>query len=349
MYTFVDKGGRSLTLRPEYTPSIARAIIEHRLNLKSDPMRYYFIGPMFRYDKPQKGRYRQFHQVDVEVFNEMDPAIDAEIVEMADALLKKLNVAKTAILVNSVGCRECRGPYLSALRSASESSSDDFCGDCRRKINDNPLRIFDCKVESCREKAEGLPRITDYLCAECREHFQEFCGHLDHLGIKYTIEPKLVRGLDYYTKTTFEFVSSEMGAQDAVLGGGRYDDLMALYGGPDICGIGFAVGVERLLSLMPYEASPEGRIFIAYIGDSAKEAGMTLARSLRRAGLECLLEYKPRGLRNQLGRANKVSASWTVIIGDDEMRTGRYQLKNMSTGDQAGVKLEDIIEAIKRA
>lgn len=317
--------------------------------LKPDPMRYYFIGPMFRYDKPQKGRYRQFHQVDVEVFNEMDPAIDAEIVEMADALLKKLNVTKTAILVNSVGCRECRGPYLSALRSAAESSSDDLCGDCRRKINTNPLRIFDCKVEGCREKAEALPKITDFLCDECREHFREFCGHLDLLGIKYAIEPKLVRGLDYYTKTTFEFVSTEMGAQDAVLGGGRYDDLMAIYGGPDICGIGFAVGVERLLSLMPYEAAPERRIFIAYIGESAKEAGMTLARSLRSAGHECLLEYRSRGLRNQLGRANKVNAAWTVIIGDDEMKSGRYQLKNMSTGDQVGIKREDIIDAIKRS
>jgi histidyl-tRNA synthetase len=349
MYTFLDKAGRSLTLRPEYTPSIARAIIGHRLNLKPDPMRYYFIGPMFRYDKPQKGRYRQFHQVDVEVFNEMDPAIDAEIVEMADSLLKELQVTKTKILVNSVGCRECRGPYHEALRAAAEGSGDDFCEDCRRKTGTNPLRIFDCKVDGCREKAEELPKITDYLCDECREHFKKFCSHLDYLGISYVIEPKLVRGLDYYTKTTFEFVSTEMGAQDAVLGGGRYDDLMALYGGPDICGIGFAMGVERVLSLMPYEAPPEDRIFIAYIGESAKHAGMTLARSLRREGLECLLEYRSRGLRNQLGRANKVHAAWTVIIGEDEIKSGRYQLKNMSTGDQDAVKREDIIDAVKKS
>jgi histidyl-tRNA synthetase len=346
MYTFSDKGGRSLTLRPEYTPSIARAIIEHKLNLKPDPMRYHYIGPMFRYDKPQKGRYRQFHQVDVEVFNEGDPAIDAEIVEMADALLTKLRVTKTQILVNSVGCGECRAPYHSAIRAAAESGRNDFCGDCQRRMDTNPLRIFDCKVESCRKRAEDLPKITEYLCDECREHFRMFCGHLDHLGITYTVEPRLVRGLDYYTKTTFEFVSTEMGAQDAVLGGGRYDDLMALYGGPDICGTGFAMGVERVLSLMPHIESVENRIFIAYIGEMAKRVGMELARQLRRAGLECLLEYKERGLRNQLSRANKVRAAWTVIIGEDEIKNHRYQLKNMSTGDQVKVDRDNIIDAI---
>lgn len=349
MYTFTDKGGRSLTLRPEYTPSIARAIIDHRLNLKSDPMRYYFIGPMFRYDKPQKGRYRQFHQVDIEVFNEKDPAIDAEIVEMADALLSKLGVTETEILVNSVGCRECRTPYQIALRRAAEKSKENFCPDCQRKIETNPLRIFDCKLETCRSAAETLPLITDYLCSECRKHFSDFCGYLDLYGISYIVEPKLVRGLDYYTKTTFEFISTGMGAQDAVLGGGRYDDLMALYGGPDICGIGFAVGVERLLSIMPFDTPAERKIYIAYMGEEAKKAGITLARSLRKEGLECLIEYKERGLRNQLGRANKIQAAWTIIIGEEEIKTQRYQIKNMLTGEQAAIDRDDIIKSIKKS
>jgi histidyl-tRNA synthetase len=349
MYTFTDKGGRSLTLRPEYTPSIARAIIDHRLNLKPDPMRYYFIGPMFRYDKPQKGRYREFHQVDVEVFNEKDPAIDAEIVEMASALLRELKVTRTEILVNSVGCGTCRVPYLEALRKTAQGRVEDLCLDCRRKAETNPLRIFDCKVESCRAVMEDLPVITDYLCNECREHFEKFCGYLDHFGISYVVEPKLVRGLDYYTKTTFEFVSTDIGAQDAVLGGGRYDDLMALYGGPDICGIGFAMGVERLLSLVPYTAPPRERVYIAFMGEPAKRAGMSLAGTLRREGLECLLEYRERGFRSQLGRANKIGAAWTVIIGEDEIKSGLFQLKNMTTGEQREIRGTSIIDAIRKA
>ncbi|NOR15009.1 MAG: histidine--tRNA ligase [Candidatus Aminicenantes bacterium] len=347
MYTFVDKGGRSLTLRPEYTPSIARAIIEHRLHLQPDPLRFYFIGPMFRYDKPQKGRYRQFHQMDVEVFNDKDPAVDAEIVEMAARLLERVKVKGAEVLVNSVGCRACRPDYLKALRQDAEKHRKDFCADCRRKIDSNPLRIFDCKIAACREIALGLPKITDYLCEECREHFDQFRSYLDLYELSYKVEPFLVRGLDYYTKTTFEFVSTELGAQDAILGGGRYDDMMKDFGGPDICGIGFALGMERLLQLVPDEDSPEKFVYIAWMGDAAKKEAVLIARFLRLQGLECFIEYKSRGLGNQMGRANKFGAPWGVIIGEDEIKKQSYQLKNMATGEQKEVTREELLTAVR--
>jgi histidyl-tRNA synthetase len=348
MYTFTDKGGRSLTLRPEYTPSVVRAIIDNSLNLKPQPMRFYFIGPMFRYDRPQKGRYRQFHQIDIEVFGEEDPAIDAEIVEMADSLLKRLGVADFDILVNSVGCRECRLPYLRSLQREAEKRRGDFCADCQRKISTNPLRIFDCKVETCRGLAVGLPKISGFLCQSCRSHFQAFLSHLDAYGIDYRIEPQLVRGIDYYTKTTFEIVTSLLGAQDAVLGGGRYDEMMKDFGGPDICGIGFAIGMERLLEIVPSKDTEKHFLFIAYLGDKAKEVGMQLARRFRQCGIEILIEYKGRSLKNQLARANKLGATWVVIVGEDEVEKGLFQIKTMATGEQREVSVEEIQKILEK-
>jgi len=349
MYTFTDKGGRSLTLRPEYTPSIARAIIEHRLHLLPDPMRYYFIGPMFRYDKPQKGRFRQFHQMDVEVFNEQDPAVDAEIVEMAAALLEGVGVTGSEILVNSVGCRACRPEYHRELSREAEKSRADLCPDCQRKIDTNPLRIFDCKVEPCREIARRLPKITDFLCRECEGHFSRFKGHLDLYALPYKVEPLLVRGLDYYTKTTFEFTSAKLGAQDAVLGGGRYDDMMGDFGGPDICGIGFALGMERLLLLVPDEEAAQPFLYVVWMGDKARRAGMMAARSLRRQGVEAWIEYKERSFKNQLSRASKLGAAWSVIIGEDEARRGTFQIKDMASGEQQEKTLEELLTSLRHS
>lgn len=349
MYTFTDKGGRSLTLRPEYTPSIARAIIEHRLHLLPGPMRYYFIGPMFRYDKPQKGRYRQFHQMDVEVFNEKDPAVDAEIVEMAATLLESVGVTGSEILVNSVGCRACRPGYHRELRKEAEKSRTGLCPDCQRKIDTNPLRIFDCKVESCQEIARDLPKITDFLCEECEDHFARFKGHLDLYALPYTVEPLLVRGLDYYTKTTFEFTSTELGAQDAVLGGGRYDDMMRDFGGPDICGIGFALGMERLLLLVPDQETADPFVYVVWMGEEARRAGMTAARTLRRQGFEVWIEYKDRSFKNQLSRANKLGAAWSLIIGDDETSKGTFQLKDMASGEQQEKTLEELPSTLRNS
>jgi histidyl-tRNA synthetase len=347
MYTFKDKGGRSLTLRPEYTPSIVRSIIENRLYLKSDPLRFYFMGPMFRYDKPQKGRFRQFHQLDVEVFAEEDPAVDAELVEMADFLLKELKVSEIQTLVNSVGCKACRPSYIKKLRSQAEKEKQDLCDDCQRKIDSNPLRIFDCKVETCQAIAQNFPMITDFLCQECEEHFKQFCSYLDFYGLKYRVEPRLVRGIDYYTKTTFEIISPKLGAQDAILGGGRYDDMMKEFGGPDICGIGFAMGMERLLSVVPITKQKEQFLYLAYLGDEPKRAGMILAQFLRKEGMECLLEYREKNLKNQLSRANKLGATWALIIGDDEVKKRKYQLKNMVTGKQTECSQEEILNIIR--
>lgn len=349
MYTFVDKGGRSLTLRPEYTPSIVRSIIENRLYLQPQPMRFYYIGPMFRYDKPQKGRYRQFHQMDIEVFGEENPAIDAEIVEMADFLLSSLKVADTEILVNSVGCRRCRPSYHKELKASAEKQRTRLCVDCQRKIETNPLRIFDCKEDTCREIAIEFPEITDYLCADCEEHFRKFCVYLDLFGIRYRIEPRLVRGLDYYTKTTFEIISSKLGAQDAILGGGRYDYMMKDFGGPDMCGIGFAVGMERLLSLVPFREEEETFLYFVSLGKEAVKKALLLARSFRRKGWECLVEYKERNLRNQMNRANKLGAKWVLIIGEAEIKKGKYQLKHMETGEQIEGDREEILEELLKS
>jgi histidyl-tRNA synthetase len=349
MYTFTDKGGRSLTLRPEYTPSVVRAIVEHRLDLAGEPMRYYFMGPMFRYDKPQKGRYRQFHQVDIEVFGEKDAAVDAEIIEMADSLLRKLGVTGTETLVNSVGCRECRPAYSAALREAAGKRRAELCPDCQRKAETNPLRIFDCKVESCQEVARTFPSIQDYLCAECRDHFAKLLGCLDLYGIPYRVEPRLVRGLDYYTKTTFEIVSSGLGAQNSLLGGGRYDDMMKDFGGPDICGTGFAMGMERVLSVAALAAPKRRSLYLAYLGEEAKKTGLELARFFRANGVECLVEFKDRGMKAHFGRANKLQAAWVLIVGEDEMRKGRFGLKEMATGRQVDGSREDLLAVLRES
>jgi histidyl-tRNA synthetase len=346
MYTFTDKGGRSITLRPEYTPSVVRAIIEHRLDLKPDPLRFYFIGPMFRYDKPQKGRYRQFHQIDIEVFNEKDPAIDAEIIEMADALLKLLGVEGAETLVNSVGCRACRPAYLRALRAHAEKVRDKLCPDCQRKITTNPLRIFDCKVEGCREQAKSFPRIIDYLCAECRDHFAKVCAYLDLYDVAYRVEPNLVRGLDYYTKTTFEVVSGGLGAQNSLLGGGRYDDMMKDFGGPDICGIGFAMGMERLISVLTVRPENRKFLYFAYRGEDGKRKVLELARLFRRRGVECLVEFGDRSFKNQFARANKLGAAWVCVVGEDEIRAGRFQLKDMAAGTQTEGSPDELLRVL---
>ncbi len=334
MYAFVDKGGRSITLRPEYTPSVVRAIMEHRLDLKPEPLRFYYTGPMFRYDRPQKGRYRQFHQVDVEIFGEKDPAVDAELVEMAVSLLDRLNVTGTETLVNSVGCRECRPDYSQALRKAVAEHTDSFCPDCRRKAELNPLRIFDCKVDGCRKAAADFPLILDYLCAECREHFEKFRSYLDLFGVKYRVDPRLVRGLDYYTKTTFEVITTDGGAQNAILGGGRYDNMMKDFGGPDLCGIGFAMGIERLLSIIDIAVEKRPFVYIAFLGEAGKKAGLETSRFLRRNGVEVMIEYKDRGMKAHFGRAGKVRADWVLIIGEEELQHGRYGLKEMASGRQ---------------
>jgi len=347
MYTFTDKGGRSLTLRPEYTPSVVRSIIENRLYLQPEPLRFYYIGPMFRYDKPQKGRFRQFHQMDIEVFGEKDPSIDAEIVEMADHLLKKLEVLDTETLVNSIGCNNCRPSYLKDLKRQAQNVRESLCADCQRKTGTNPLRIFDCKKESCQEASSSFPEIIDYLCGECEEHFNKFCSYLNLYKIDYRVEPRLVRGLDYYTKTAFEIISSRLGAQNALLGGGRYDYMVKEFGGPELCGIGFAAGMERLISVVNFKEKKEKFLYLASLGDEARKAGTELARFFRHEGVECLVEYKDRSLKSQLSRASKLGATWVLIVGEDEVKRQSYQLKEMTTGIQKEKTKEQILKTIQ--
>lgn len=349
MYTFEDKAGRSLTLRPEYTPSVARSIIENRLYLQPEPLRFYYIGPMFRYDKPQKGRYRQFHQVDIEVFGEEDPALDAEIVEMANYLLRELNVSDTENLVNSVGCKKCRPSYIKDLRSRAEEAKRNLCPNCKRKVKLNPLRIFDCKIETCREVAKTFPKITDYLCQECKEHFNRFCDYLAFYGLDYKVEPRLVRGIDYYTKTTFEIVSSKLGAQNALVGGGRYDDMMKDFGGPDLCAIGFAMGLERLISVVPFKEEKGEFLYLAYLGDESKRVGMKAVQFLRRESVECLIEFKDRSIKSQMSRANKLGAAWVLIIGEEEVKKKKYKLKNMASGVQLEGTQDEILKIIRES
>ncbi len=346
MYTFTDKGGRSITLRPEFTPSVVRAIIEHRLDLRPEPLRFFGMGPMFRYDKPQKGRYRQFHQIDIEVFGEKGPAVDAEIVEMAHALLGKLGIRGTETLVNSVGCRTCRPAYGRDLKSAAKDRMADLCPDCQRKAEVNPLRIFDCKIETCREIASAFPLIQDYLCPVCRGHFTEFLGHLEMYGVAHRVEPRLVRGLDYYTRTTFEIVSPDLGAQNSLLGGGRYDDLMKDFGGPDLPAIGFAMGMERTLSVARIPAKKRKFLYIAALGPEAMKKGMILASLFRSRGIETLIEFKERGMKALLGRASKLEAAWTLVIGEEELRKDRFGLKEMSSGRQTEGSPEELLRLI---
>lgn len=349
MYTFTDKGGRSVTLRPEYTPSVVRAVIEHSLHLKPEPMRFYYIGPMFRYDKPQKGRYRQFHQIDVEVFGEKDAAVDAELISMAHELLEHLGAGETQTLINSVGCRACRPDYSTAMREAAGARLETLCPDCRRKAELNPLRIFDCKVESCRAAAADFPRITDHVCGECRVHFEELQACLDALGTTYTVEPRLVRGLDYYTRTTFEIVSAGLGAQNSLLGGGRYDDMVKDFGGPDLAATGFAMGLERLLAVVAPPRDERRVMYIAPIGREALRASLDTARFFRRNGVECLLEFKDKGLKSHLGRAGRLNAAWTLIIGEDELASGRLKLKDMATGEQSEGRREELLGTLHRS
>jgi len=347
MYTFVDKGGRSITLRPEYTPSVVRAIIEHRLYLQPLLLRFYYFGPMFRHDRPQKGRYRQFHQVDIEVFGEADPALDAEILEMADYLLGRLGIEDKEILINSVGCPVCRPGYLNFLRQEAEKLKDRLCPDCQRRLEINPLRLFDCKEPSCQETTQSLPKITEHLCPDCQAHFEGLRRWLNFYGLSYRVEPRLVRGLDYYTRTTFEIISPGLGAQNALLGGGRYDHLMKLYGGPDICGIGFAMGLERVLSVAKIKPDEEKCIYLAYLGARAKEKALELCRQLRQQGFSTFLEYKERSLKDQLSRANKLQVTWTIILGEDELAQGAGQIKEMSSGLQKAFPIEQILSVLK--
>jgi histidyl-tRNA synthetase len=350
MYTFTDKGGNSLTLRPEATASLARAYLEHQMYNFDPVAKVYFIGPMFRYERPQKGRYRQFYQIDAEVFGVNNPMVDAEVIVMLTQFLKKVGLEKLELQINSLGCRACRPAYREKLKAFFEKKSFQLCGDCQRRLNTNPLRIFDCKVETCKEAIADAPQVTDYLCEECQKHFDKVKEYLGESNLSYTLKPEMVRGLDYYTRTAFEVVSYDLGAQNAVAGGGRYDNLLKEIGNLDMPGIGFAIGMERLISLLPsgraFAQYP--RIFIAALGEETLREAYRLLSQLHVEGIRAELDYEGKSLKSQMRRAGKLKTPFVLILGSDELKRGKATLRDMESKAQEEVPLADLMEVLRK-
>jgi histidyl-tRNA synthetase len=348
MYTFADRDGGSLTLRPEATAGIVRAVIEHNL-MNTDPaLRVYAIGPMFRRERPQKGRYRQFHQVDVEAFGFTSPTIDAEVVELSLAFLDACGVKSRELVLNSVGDASCRPAYVEKLQQALRAVASSLCADCQRRVETNPLRVLDCKVPHDQAAIEALPKITDHLCAPCGEHFAEVRRQLELLGIPYRLSHRLVRGLDYYVRTTFEVTSDALGAQSSVLGGGRYDGLVKDLGGPDLAGIGFAVGLERLISLAPAAVDePRCDLFLMPLAAGALDQALRLQQKLREAGLRVLLDPENRSFKSRMKQADKLRVPYVAILGDDELAKGVWTLRDMARSEQRAASEDDILRHLK--
>jgi len=349
MYTFTDKSDRSLTLRPENTASVVRAAIENNLFETLAPLRFYYLGPMFRYDKPQKGRYRQFQQFGVEVFADDSPQVDAEVIFSAVDFLNKLGIEAIQLEMNSVGCPQCRPGYLQVLRKAARAEEKRLCADCRRKIDGNPLRIFDCKLPACAETAGRLPLIGDHLCSECRDHFAAVRETLSWMNIPFLLNPRLVRGLDYYTKTAFEVTSGQLGAQNALLGGGRYNNLIRELGGPEMAGIGFAAGMERIILHLEHLETPRSKtIFVAYGDPQWLAHAVQMAQVLREEGYPVYLDYQGKNLKKQFKKADRTAAAFTLILAEDEIKSGSVSIKNMASQEQVKISLKELNEWLKQ-
>lgn len=350
MYTFEDRDGSSLTLRPENTASVIRAYIEHRLDQRPGVQKLYYMGPMFRRERPQKGRYRQFFQIGAEAIGSESPIVDAEVIEMVVELIERVGLRDFALLLNSVGCGNCRPQYVERLREALNKVAPTLCADCQRRAQTNPLRVLDCKVPEDQPIIETLPSILDHLCEICQPHFEAVKQYLTDRGISYEIRPRLVRGLDYYTRTTFEVVHGSLGAQNSVLGGGRYDGLAESLGSKiPAPGIGFSIGEDRLVMSVEDGQPPRGPdLFIAPLGEPALRHSGILARELRRGGHS--VEIAPEGkLKRAMELANKINARYTLIVGEDEMASGQYALKDMRSGAQENVSRESIPGRLKDA
>jgi histidyl-tRNA synthetase len=350
MYTFADRSGDSLTMRPEATAGLVRAFVESKTYAQPGPHKLFLIGPMFRHERPQKGRLRQFHQIDVEVLGDGGPQSDAELIVMLAHLLARLGLSGVKIKLNSLGCPACRPTYRKALSDCLDSRRGKLCDDCRRRLDTNPLRVLDCKVESCQEAAQGAPAMSEHLCQECQDHFGAVKSLIGAAGVDYELDKRLVRGLDYYTRTTFEAIAGDLGAQNAVAGGGRYDGLIEMLGGPVQGAIGFAFGLERLALLLPdEEEAPAPALYIAAMGEEARAWAFTAAADLRRAGVWVELTPEDKSLKAQLRRANKMNSAKVLILGPDELTAGKAQIKDMATGEQNEVALDQVVSGLAPA
>ena len=354
MYTFLDKGGRSITLRPEGTAGVVRSFLENGLYNEPMPQKLCYLVSCYRYEKPQAGRLREFHQFGLECLGTASPAADAEVIGIANDIFSFLGVRGLKLEINSIGCPACRKEYHKALREYFESRKDELCHTCLDRLERNPMRILDCKSPVCSEIARDAPKALDYLCDECRTHFDSVQKYLKAMDIPFTVEPSIVRGLDYYTKTVFEFVSTEIGAQGTVCGGGRYDGLVEEIGGAHTPALGFAMGIERLLLLMekqglPFPERENCSLYIATMGEKASFKAASIASSLRREGLEVQFDVVSRSVKAQMKYANKLGAAFTVVIGDSELDSGIVKLKNMESGEETEVALENFEEAFMRA
>ena len=348
MYTFDDKGGRSITLRPEGTAGAARSFLENGLCNEALPQKICYLTSCYRYEKPQAGRLREFHQFGVECFGTPSPLADAEIISLAKTVFDELGIKDLSLEINSIGCPECRVKYHEALREYFSARKDELCDTCKERLDRNPMRILDCKSPVCSEIAQGAPVVLDYLCDDCREHFETVKKYLTAQNIDFTVNPQIVRGLDYYTKTVFEFVSNSIGAQGTVCGGGRYDGLIEELGGQKTPSLGFGLGLERLMLLMeaqgceyPEDARPD--LFIAALGEKATLKAIDIAKDMRAEGYSCLYDLNSRSLRAQMKYADKLNAKYTIVIGDSEVEEGVARLKDMQTGEETEIALATFV------
>lgn len=352
MYTFTDRGERSITLRPENTASAVRAYLQNKLYAQSNLVKLFYIGSMFRYDRPQAGRMREFHQFGVEALGEANPAVDAEVILLAMNLLEGLGLKDLELSINSVGCPKCRSKYRTMLQNFFRDKLEDLCEDCRSRFERSPLRILDCKKDSDKPYMADAPKITDCLCEECADHFAKLKELLTSAGISFTHDPRLVRGLDYYTKTAFEIKYPPLGAQSAVAGGGRYDGLIEEMGGNPTPAVGFATGLERLLlalesqNLLP-EKNRSVDAYVVALGEAAQAEGFKLLNSLRQQGLSAAMDFAGRSMKAQMKQANKLGAKYSVILGEDEIAEGVVMLRSMEDSSQAKVPMNQVAEKIK--
>lgn len=353
MYTFTDRGGRSITLRPELSASMVRSYLENGMAKQQQPVKLWSAGPMFRYERPQKGRYRQFWQLDFEAIGLQNPYVDVEVIDLSLEIFRRLGLRGLEVKINSVGCPVCRPGYRDALRAFLKPHLGELCPSCRDRYDRNPLRILDCKNPECQAITEDAPQTLDYLCDECREHFEGVEKGLRLLGVEFNIDKRLVRGLDYYTKTAYEVLSGDLGAQNAVCGGGRYDNLAEAIGGKPTPGVGFAAGVERIVLTMEQQGCDFGPppaidVYVAYAGDESRTRAFEVMQKLRRAGFSSDMDFQNRSLKAQFKTANNTGAKYVCVIGDEELQSKTVTIKDMESGKQQTRTMEETLEFLEK-